>query len=373
MNRYRNRVLTGLTVTLATIAALGASAPARAATTPFITDNGTSAIIATEGPNHTLNSYWQTNNTNPWHEEHIAGIGTTFSAPSVATYSDLFEKLTLVTAEGPDHSLMFYWRDATSATWHQETVIGSNSTYSAPSIAVEGTTTILAVQGPEHFLLYFWQTIDTSAWHSFIVAGAGTTFSAPSIGSNSIAKFITAAGPDNSLMYYWAPPGNFSDWTAQTVNGDFSTYSAPSLTTDSAGVLIAAAGQSNRLMFYWQAKGQTLWHTEVAAGVGTTFSAPSLTDTGARATVAAEGPGNRLSYYWLTNGTTSWHHEAVAGTGTTFSAPGVAFTDVGNSILTHKIANLVTAAGPGNSLLFYWQLGTPAWHREQVAPPGGVG
>jgi len=65
-----------------------------------------------------------------------------------------------------------------------------------------------------------------------------------------------------------------------------------------------------------------------------------------------------------TDGTVPWIEEAVAGSGTAFSAPATTYNSIGN---------LVTAAGPGNSLLFYWQHSESGpFNREQVAPPGSI-
>ena len=42
----------------------------------------------------------------------------------------------LVTAEGPNHSLKFYWALIGKSLWTSETVAGDSTTYSAPSITV---------------------------------------------------------------------------------------------------------------------------------------------------------------------------------------------------------------------------------------------
>jgi hypothetical protein len=86
------------------------------------------------------------------------------------------------------------------------------------------------------------------------------------------------------------------------------------------------------------------------------------------------------SFYWALTGDSLWnprdgggqfHHltipwisEAVAGAGTTMSAPATTYNPIGN---------LVTAAGPGDSLLFYWQHSESGpFNPEQVAPPGSI-
>jgi hypothetical protein len=81
--------------------------------------------------------------------------------------------------------------------------------------------------------------------------------------------------------------------------------------------------------------------------------------------VAAEGPHHRLIFYFQADGTIPWISEAVAGSGTAYSAPGTTYNSIGN---------LVTAAGPGNGLSFWWQAGesgpgSPSRSRLLAASP----
>ena len=68
-------------------------------------------------------------------------------------------------------------------------------------------------QGPSHELLYYWAT-PGSPWHSTIIAGSETTYSAPAIAVRSTSPAgkadVVAQGPNHQLLYYWprqAPPG----------------------------------------------------------------------------------------------------------------------------------------------------------------------
>ena len=54
----------GATLAVAALGALGAGT-AKAATTPSIANDDNTAIIATEGPGHTLQFYWQPAGTTP--------------------------------------------------------------------------------------------------------------------------------------------------------------------------------------------------------------------------------------------------------------------------------------------------------------------
>ena len=78
--------------------------------------------------------------------------------------------------------------------------------------------------------------------------------------------------------------------------------------------------------------------------------------------IAAAGPDNSLMFYWQPIGSQGWNTEQVAGPGTIVEWPSVA--QVGNS-------TVIAAAGSDNSLLFYWQpIGSQGWNPEQVAGPG---
>jgi hypothetical protein len=101
-------------VALSTILA----APAMAATGPSMIQNGNSVNIAAQGPDHTLRFYWAVNGTATWHPETVAGPGTTYSAPSMIQNGNSVN----ITAQGPAATLRFYWAVNGTATWHPETV-----------------------------------------------------------------------------------------------------------------------------------------------------------------------------------------------------------------------------------------------------------
>ena len=86
--------------------------------------------------------------------------------------------------------------------------------------------------------------------------------------------------------------------------------------------------------------------------------------------IAAAGPGQNLRFYWQVLGGAAWNPEQAAGAGTTYSAPSLTTNSASAAV---SAAAIVSAAGPGGSLDFYWQLfGATTWNPEQVAPPGSV-
>ncbi len=92
----------------------------------------------------------------------------------------------VIAAQGPKGSLMFYWQTIGTAPWQPEQVAGpgtapGNTTVSVPSIAQVGDSSLIAASGADGNLMFYWQTIGTAPWHPEQVAGPGTTFSGPCV------------------------------------------------------------------------------------------------------------------------------------------------------------------------------------------------
>ena len=62
--------------------------------------------------------------------EQVAGAGTTYSAPSVAESNNT----NAIAVEGPDHSLDYYWQTYNTTQWNKEVIASSGAAYSAPSL-----------------------------------------------------------------------------------------------------------------------------------------------------------------------------------------------------------------------------------------------
>jgi hypothetical protein len=54
-------------------------------------------------------------------------------------------------------------------------VTGNQTTYSAPSIAQVGDSTVIAAESYNRTLSFYYQTIGTRPWYPELVAGAGST------------------------------------------------------------------------------------------------------------------------------------------------------------------------------------------------------
>jgi hypothetical protein len=79
-----------------------------------------------------------------------------------------------IAIQGPGNRLKFYWADNGTTTWHPETVAGVNSTYSAPSMTVDGNIVNIAAMGPGHRLKFYWAVNGTATWNPEQVAPPGT-------------------------------------------------------------------------------------------------------------------------------------------------------------------------------------------------------
>jgi len=87
-----------------------------------------------------------------------------------------------------------------------------------PSMILNGTTIDIAAMGPANTLDFYWAGIGTGSWNPETVTGTDTDFSAPSILLSSTSAYVevTAAGLNNSLMLYLKVIGS-GGWSSETV------------------------------------------------------------------------------------------------------------------------------------------------------------
>jgi hypothetical protein len=184
--------------------------------------------IYVEGPDHSLVDWWQGASGGPWRQLGIAGNGTTYSAPAVVEINETSFLGTpaydsMVAYEGPSNSLQYYWEAAGSGSG-SETVAGPGTTFSGPSIATGNNSTSIAAEGSDHSLAFYWQTLDTSSWNQESVASSSSTFSNPSIAEGNNSTSIIAQGLDHSLDFYWQEYGGATGWNLETAAGNGTTY-----------------------------------------------------------------------------------------------------------------------------------------------------
>jgi hypothetical protein len=79
-----------------------------------------------------------------------------------------------ISAAGPKNRLRFYWAVNGTPTWHPETVAGKGSTFSAPSMTVNGNAVNMSAVGALDSLKFYWAINGTNTWHPETVAGKGS-------------------------------------------------------------------------------------------------------------------------------------------------------------------------------------------------------
>lgn len=337
--------------------------------------NGSSSLFAAEGPNHSLSFWWQGSAGGTFNPEQVAGPDTTYSAPAMV----FTDNKAIIAVEGPNHSLDAYWEAIGKATWHKQVVAGGGTTYIAPSITAisppgGGTGGVDIVGwGPTNSLDFYYQINGAPAWHAEQVAGAQTTFGRASVTQVDDSAVIATEGPSNSLDFYWQTLST-QPWHPQVVAGAGTTFSAPTVAAVVPGggqqdqADIVAEGPLNSLSSFTQTEGQRGWAHQLVGGLASTYSGPSIVQVGGSMEVSVIGPNNGLAFYWKPIGGAGWNPETVNGAGTTFSAPTMAFTNPGGGA---SAGVEVLAQGVSDSLDLYTQaIGQPTFGEQIVAGSG---
>jgi hypothetical protein len=168
----------------------------------------------------------------------------------------------------------------------------------------------VVTQGPGNSLDFYWALNGTSKWHQETVAGPGTTYSAPAVIGIDDDANVVALGPRNVLDFYWQTNGT-SQWHPEEVKGS-AVYGPPAITTDYAGgvdgVDVVAQGQSTALTTYTDNNGP--WQANAVHGSGTSSaqgvagSAATVTENNGSENIAVFAPNGDLDFYWRdSNGT----------------------------------------------------------------------
>ncbi len=303
---------------------------------PSIGETGSSTVIGVEGPGHSLWFYWQAYGKSQWAGEQVAGPGTTYSAPSVGESSAtaISNNANAIAVEGPDHSLDYYWQTFDTVQWNKEVVATSEVAYSAPALAevqvsnssqtADKEVNDIYVVGPGHSLVDWDQGLSSGAWVPVAIGGNGEAFSAPSAVDTDEVSFlafdyntqVAYQGPGDSLLYYWKDHNGSG---TQTVAGPGTTFSAPTIADGNNSTSISAQGPGNSLAFYWQQTGtDDTWNQEAVANSASTYSVPAMAEGNNSTSIVTEGPSKSVDFYWQTyGGTSGWNPEAPSGKGAT--------------------------------------------------------
>ena len=134
--------------------------------------------------------------------------------------------------------LWYFWATPKSPWGVKDIPDSAGNTFSAPAIAARGANPLgevdVVAQGPGHSLRYYWVAPGSnSQWNSTEILGsAGMTSSAPAIAVRTAnppgEADVVAQTPTNSLRYYWAKPGE--QWNSTEILGSAGmTSSAPAI------------------------------------------------------------------------------------------------------------------------------------------------
>ena len=294
-----------------------------------------------------------------------------------------------VAAQGPGHSLYFYWELYNSSTsgytgvWNGPLGIGGpGSTFSAPAIIAQGTSDPsspgygnfdIAVEGPNHTGDLYWDISGT--WYGpYQFAGPGTVYSTPAMAEDSNGNLqITLQGPANTLYAYWNSTGSF--YGPLGVAGVGTTFSGPTMEQVGNDVFADVQGPNHSLLDYYVGDGgsnpstATPWSAaRQSSNDGTVFDTPNFGGVGGGAGTSGvifEGPNNSL-FQALSTTNEDLQLAEIHGAGSTYSTPAGLAT--GPSNYYQYIAN----EGPSNTL--YWYFEDP--HTVRLDGPlqiGGVG
>jgi hypothetical protein len=98
-----------------------------------------------------LDFYYNSDGQPTWGASTVAGIGSTYGPPAITRFNNGTSQGTIVVAQGPNNSLDFYYNVDGQPHWGASTVAGVGSTYGPPAITRfnNGTSqgTIVVAQG----------------------------------------------------------------------------------------------------------------------------------------------------------------------------------------------------------------------------------
>jgi hypothetical protein len=130
---------------------------------------------------------------------------------------------------------------------------------------------------------------------------------------------------------------------------------------------VVVGGPGGYLMYYW-ATPRSRWNSaqitftnQVVAMGPNALSKPAIAvRADGEADVVAAGPNNSLFYYWATPGS-QWNSTMIAGAQTTIWDPAIAVRSDGEVD--------VGAAGTNFNLMYYWATPGSQWNSAQIARP----
>jgi hypothetical protein len=185
--------------------------------------------IAVQNARHSLSLFY--NPGSGWVNDVIGAPGKNYSAPSLIVFAGLgsAQGTALIAVEGPHHSLRSYIRFGTTDI--AGTLKGRGWVYSAPTVSEGDSETLIpiAFQSRNHSLgLVFDKSLGSGTWKSDPVSVLRTAYSAGSIVlSPSGELYIAVQGAGNSLRLSKAAetaPGHAPHFTGKMIAGPGTTF-----------------------------------------------------------------------------------------------------------------------------------------------------
>jgi hypothetical protein len=244
---------------------------------------GSSVVIAAVDNAGDLHYWWQQADKTSWNQETVAtGLG--LGSPAIAwTGSSV-----VIAAVDRKGDLYYWWQQADKTGWNQETVatgLALGGAFGQPAIAWAGVSVVIAAaaSGAESNSLYFWwQQADTTRWHQETVvtneAGFMGVYRAPAIAWTGSSVVIAAADQVGNLYYWWQwdpfgigiegfGPPLFPQppWNKETVASVPGGFNQPAIAWTGSSVIIAAVDSTGTLHYWWQQANTTPWNGETVA------------------------------------------------------------------------------------------------------------
>jgi hypothetical protein len=217
-------------------------------------------VIAAEGRNQSLWYYYFLGSG--WHSKEVLGAGRAYSAPSVVLRAGVAD----IAVQGANHTLSYLSASASNPQHWTDAVIGGvGTTYSAPSLAAVGAgQAAVAVEGPHHDLVAF---SGGHGWSSTKLESNGRCYSAPSLRENAsdptrpVEIAFQSASHSLTLLFFNAGSAR-PHWENDVITrANGAVDSAPSLfdrRSNPAGEAdLAFQGRGNTLWYYHAAKPPT--------------------------------------------------------------------------------------------------------------------
>lgn len=342
---------------------------------------GNFLLLAGQGGADNEGVYFQTVGSSTWAEVSATRSGTVNSPVSMAQLTNYGNDLIGMAAEGPNNTLNFWWQPLErigSGPWYQEEIGGPGTTYSAPSIVQVGNEVVIAAEGINGGLHLWWQQIGSTAWNSSYQE-QGDVCSAPTMAALTSAPGILGiayTACDGFVTYLQGVPSTIGQ-SYQFVGNIGITSSPPTIAALDNGVTSITVAASNGL-YSWTSSDagttalpnfdlvyNTAGEDPVYPGVSVAQLANGVAAMASRSEWPQESTGEYLQFFWSTDNGNTWHPEDVSDTD--LSRPSL--IPLVNSSGTHMVA--IATEGPGYSADIYWQIvGSSTWHT--VSFPAGT-